>query len=338
MRTDGEFVGLPEGQMGNSEVGHLNLGAGRIVYQELERISMAAKTERCSIQRSFKWRIATRCFSGKICIFIGLVSDGGVHSHIDHLDCIMRYRFSKGVDKINYSARIYRRSRLAIRKRCRIYKKLQQHLKTSGGRIASICGRYYSMDRDKRWSVSNWIRCNGEWHRKNHRSGKKRWKKVMLKNVTDEFIKPIVCVNADQSPAATIGENDVVICFNFRTDRCRQITTVLTQQDMPEAGMHTLPLDYITMTRYDHNFKNVNVILKMKTTKTLGEIMELHGLKQIRIAETEKYPHVTFFLQWRKGKRIHRRKTHHDRIPKVATYDLQPEMSAFPVKMRSLPN
>ena len=335
LRTDGEFVGLPEGQMGNSEVGHLNLGAGRIVYQELERISMAAKNGTLASNAVLNEGLQRAVSSGKNLHFIGLVSDGGVHSHIDHLIALCDIASAKGVDKNKLFVHAFTDGRDCDPKSgAGFIKKLQQHLNTSGGRIASICGRYYSMDRDKRWErikLGYDAMVNGIG--KKTTDPVKAMEESYAENVTDEFVKPIVCVNADQSPVATIGENDVVICFNFRTDRCRQITTVLTQQDMPEAGMHTLQLDYITMTRYDHNFKNVNVIFENEDlTKTLGEIMELHGLKQIRIAETEKYPHVTFFFSGGREKEFTGEKRIMIASPKVATYDLQPEMSAFLVK------
>ncbi len=335
LRTDGEFVGLPEGQMGNSEVGHLNLGAGRIVYQELQRISVAVKTGKLAANTVLSEAIEKAIATGKNLHLMGLVSDGGVHSHIDHLTALCSIIAEKGIDKQKLFVHAFTDGRDCDPKSgLRFIKHLQDHLQKTGGRLASICGRYYAMDRDKRWErikLAYDLLIKGEG--KKSTDPAKSVEESYASNITDEFIQPVICVDDNGKPVATIQENDIVICFNFRTDRCRQITTVLTQTDMPDAGMHTLPLHYVTMTRYDHNFKNVAVIFENEDlTKTLGEILEANHLKQIRIAETEKYPHVTFFFSGGREKEF----TGESRImipsPKVATYDLQPEMSAFAVK------
>lgn len=333
LRTDGEFVGLPEGQMGNSEVGHLNLGAGRIVYQELQRIFMAIKSGELAHHAQLLKTISTAKKENKNIHLMGLVSDGGVHSHINHLLAICSIIKENGIQGEKIFIHAFTDGRDCDPKSGKGFLQtlqtfLQEH---DCGKIASVCGRYYAMDRDKRWErikKAYKLLVNGEGEKTQN-----ILQAVQLSydaNITDEFILPIVSVDNQQMPIAVIHENDVVICFNFRTDRCRQITTVLTQQDMPEFEMKKMQLHYLTMTRYDHTFKNVDVIFENEDlTKTIGEIIEAHGLKQIRIAETEKYPHVTFFFSGGREKEFIGEKRILKASPKVATYDLQPEMSAY---------
>ena len=331
--TCGENVGLPDGQMGNSEVGHLNIGAGRVVYQDLVRINKAC--EDGSIGRN---PVIVEAFdyaktNGKSVHFIGLVSDGGVHSLDKHLYKLCDVTKDFGLEKVYIHALTDGRD-TDPKSGLGYMRSLANHLKTSNGVIASVIGRYYGMDRDKRWErvkVAYDLYVKGEGKRttdvlaaiqKSYDSG-----------VTDEFIEPIVSVDPQGRPLATIHPGDVVFCFNYRTDRLREITTVLTQQDMPELGMHTMPLYYLTMTRYDDSFKGVHIVYdKENLTDTLGEIVSREGGTQIRIAETEKYAHVTFFFNGGREEPFPGEERILIPSPKVATYDLQPEMSAYPVK------
>lgn len=330
--TCGEDVGLPEGQMGNSEVGHLNLGAGRIVYQELQRINVAVRDG--SFARNEKLLAAVRQAksSGKNLHLLGLVSNGGVHSHINHVKAIADVCKAEGLENVFIHAFTDGRdcdpkSGLAF------LTELQQHLNSSTGKIASVSGRYYAMDRDKRWE-----RVKLAWDALVNGEGAKATDALAAvensyaAGITDEFIKPTVILNEAQQPLATIKEGDVAICFNFRTDRCREITQVLTQMDLPEQGMFKLKLHYTTMTEYDKTYNDVHVIFENDNlNNTLGEILEQQGKKQIRIAETEKYPHVSFFFSGGREKPFEGEKRIMIPSPKVATYDLQPEMSAFQV-------
>lgn len=330
--TCGEDVGLPEGQMGNSEVGHLNLGAGRIVYQELQRINVAVRDG--SFARNEKLLAAVRQAknSGKNLHLLGLVSNGGVHSHINHVKAITDVCKAEGLENVFIHAFTDGRdcdpkSGLAF------LTELQQHLNSSTGKIASVSGRYYAMDRDKRWE-----RVKLAWDALVKGEGAKATDALAAvensyaAGITDEFIKPTVILNEAQQPLATLKEGDVAICFNFRTDRCREITQVLTQMDLPEQGMFKLKLHYTTMTEYDKTYSDVHVIFENDNlNNTLGEILELQGKKQIRIAETEKYPHVSFFFSGGREKPFEGEKRIMIPSPKVATYDLQPEMSAFQV-------
>jgi len=330
--TCGEAVGLPDGQMGNSEVGHLNLGAGRIVYQELQRINVAVRDGSFAQNQKLLYAIRFAKEKNKPLHLLGLVSDGGVHSHINHLKAIVDVCNNEGLKEVFIHAFTDGRdcdpkSGLAF------IIELQQHLNYSIGKIASVSGRYYPMDRDKRWErvkLAYDALVKGE--------GVKSTDAVAAvensykNNVTDEFIKPTVIVDESQQPLATIKNGDVAICFNFRTDRCREITQVLTQMDMPEFGMNKLSLHYTTMTEYDKTYKNVHVVFENDNlNNTLGEILQQHGLKQIRIAETEKYPHVSFFFSGGREKPFEGEKRIMIPSPKVATYDLQPEMSAYQV-------
>jgi len=338
LTTCGELVGLPEGQMGNSEVGHLNLGAGRIVYQELQRINVAVRDGSFAKNEVLLDSIQLAKKNQKPLHLIGLVSDGGVHSHINHLKAIVDVCKNEKLDDVFIHAFTDGRD-TDPKSGLGFIKDLQSHLNKSVGKIASVSGRYYAMDRDKRWErvkLAYDALANGE--------GEKATDAVQAiensykKNITDEFIKPCVIVDEAQQPLAKIQDGDVVICFNFRTDRCREITQVLTQIDLPDFGMKKLSLDYTTMTEYDHSYKNIHVVFSNDNlNNTLGEILEKHHLKQIRIAETEKYPHVTFFFSGGREIPFEGEKRILIPSPKVATYDLKPEMSAYEVTEALLP-
>ncbi|UAY51697.1 2,3-bisphosphoglycerate-independent phosphoglycerate mutase [Ferruginibacter albus] len=325
--TCGEEVGLPAGQMGNSEVGHLNLGAGRIVYQELERINVAIRSGEFAKNEVLLNAIKFAKDNNKTLHLLGLVSDGGVHSHTSHLKAITSLCADKGLKNVLIHAFTDGRD-TDPKSGLGFLTSLQEHLDKSTGAIATITGRYYAMDRDKRWervklAYDGMINGVGEKATDLMAAVKKSYDE----NVTDEFIKPIINSNL---PNTKIQDDDVVICFNFRTDRCREITQVLTQTDMPDLGMKTLKLHYTTMTQYDHSFKNVNVVFSNDDLKnTLGEILEQNKKTQIRIAETEKYPHVTFFFSGGREKPFEGETRILKASPKVATYDLQPEMSAY---------
>ncbi|HNF44157.1 MAG TPA: 2,3-bisphosphoglycerate-independent phosphoglycerate mutase, partial [Ferruginibacter sp.] len=322
-------VGLPDGQMGNSEVGHLNLGAGRIVYQELQRINVAIRSGEFAANKALLDSIRYAKEKNKTLHLIGLVSDGGVHSHIEHLKALTRLCKQEMLDKVLIHA--FTDGRDTDPKSGLGYlSELQQHLSQSTGSIASVTGRYYAMDRDKRWErvkIAYDALVNGIGEQADDILA--AVKKSYDNGVTDEFIKPIINASLQN---VKISDGDAVLCFNFRTDRCREITEALTQTDMPGFGMKTLGLHYTTMTQYDHKFKNVHVVFENDDLKnTLGEILEQHGKKQIRIAETEKYPHVSFFFSG--GREVPFNGEHRIMVPspKVATYDLQPEMSAVEV-------
>lgn len=328
--TCGEQVGLPDGQMGNSEVGHLNLGAGRIVYQELQRINVAVRDGSFFKNEVLLKAIRYSKENKKPLHLIGLVSDGGVHSHTSHLKALTTLCAQEGLTDVFVHA--FTDGRDTDPKSGLGYvTDLQKHLNTSTGKIASVSGRYYAMDRDKRWErvkLAYDALVNG--------IGEKATDALAAiqqsygANVTDEFIKPTVVIGANQQPLATIKDGDAVICFNFRTDRCREITEVLTQNDFPDFGMKKLSLNYTTMTEYDKTFKNVNVVFENDNlNNTLGEILANNGKKQIRIAETEKYPHVSFFFSGGREKPFDGENRIMVPSPKVATYDLKPEMSAI---------
>ncbi|HET9431129.1 MAG TPA: 2,3-bisphosphoglycerate-independent phosphoglycerate mutase [Chitinophagaceae bacterium] len=336
--TCGEAVGLPEGQMGNSEVGHLNLGAGRVVYQELQRINVAVRDG--SLARNEVLLSAIRCAlrDKKPLHLLGLVSDGGVHSHINHLMAIIDTCKSEGLDEVYIHAFTDGRD-CDPKSGLEFITRLQAHLNDSVGKIATVSGRYYAMDRDKRWErikLAYDALVNGVGEKATDAID--AVERSYLKNVTDEFILPTVIVNEAQEPLATIRDGDVAICFNFRTDRCREITQVLTQADFPEFDMKKLSLHYTTMTEYDKTYRDVHVIFETDNlNNTLGEILQKHGLKQIRIAETEKYPHVSFFFSGGRELPFDGEKRIMIPSPKVATYDLQPEMSAKEVTDAIIP-
>jgi 2,3-bisphosphoglycerate-independent phosphoglycerate mutase len=329
----GENVGLPDGQMGNSEVGHLNIGAGRVIYQDLVKINKACKDGSIATKTVLVEALNYAKKNNKNVHLIGLVSDGGVHSSEKHLYKLCDVAKDFGLENIFIHALMDGRD-TDPRSGLGYMEELQEHLKTSVGKVASVCGRYYTMDRDKRWE-----RVKLGYDLLVHGKGNKALDPVQaiqdsyIDGVTDEFIKPIVITDSSGNPLATVKEGDVFICFNFRTDRLREITVALTQKDFPEQEMKTLDLHYVTMTRYDDSFKNVNVIFDKENVKmTIGEYVSQLGLKQLRIAETEKYAHVTFFFSGGREDVF----TGEERIlvnsPKVATYDLKPEMSAFEVK------
>lgn len=328
--TSGENVGLPEGQMGNSEVGHLNIGAGRIVYQDFALINKAVREKTIDNNTALLNAFAYAKQNNKSVHFIGLVSEGGVHSSQAHLHYLCD--LAKQHDLKNVFIHAFTDGRDTDPKSgLECIKNLENHLQTSSGKIASIVGRYYAMDRDKRWervklAYDLLVKGIGE----TTTNAVEAIEKSYNIGITDEFIKPIVVTDKEGKALATIQENDVVICFNFRTDRCREITQVLTQKDMPDFGMNTMPLYYVTMTNYDATFKNVHIMYdKDNLVNTLGEVLEKNHKKQIRIAETEKYPHVTFFFSGGREKEFIGEKRIMATSPKVATYDLQPEMSAI---------
>ncbi len=336
--TCGEVVGLPDGQMGNSEVGHLNLGAGRIVYQELQRINLAVHDGSFAKNEALLQTIRYAKNKNKALHLLGLVSDGGVHSHVNHLKAIIDV--CKAEELKNVFVHVFTDGRDCDPKSgLGFMKELQLHLNKTVGQIATVSGRYYAMDRDKRWErvrMAYDALVNGKGEKAT--DALQAIENSYNKNITDEFIKPAVIIDEAGQPSATIKDGDVVICFNFRTDRCREITQVLTQVDMPDFEMKKLSLYYTTMTEYDHSFKNVHTIFENEDlVNTLGEILQQHGLKQIRIAETEKYPHVTFFFSGGREKPFEGEKRILIPSPKVATYDLKPEMSAYEVTDALIP-
>jgi 2,3-bisphosphoglycerate-independent phosphoglycerate mutase len=338
LRTDGLNVGLPEGQMGNSEVGHMNLGAGRIVYQDLAKINLAVQNKTMNQEKPLLDAFQYAKDHNKKVHFLGLVSNGGVHSHTSHLYGLLDAAKDFGLQKVFVHAFTDGRD-VDPKSAVKDIANLENHMKDSSAKIATIIGRYYAMDRDKRWErvklAYDVLVENEGTHSTN---AVESIQKSYAENVTDEFLQPIVMVDANGVPLAKIEEDDVVIFFNFRTDRGRELTEVLSQKDMHEFNMHKMNLYYVTMTNYDDTYQNVHVIYdKDNITETLGEVLEKAGKTQIRIAETEKYPHVTFFFSGGREipfvgeTRILRNS------PKVATYDLQPEMSAFELKDALVP-
>ena len=329
--TYGDAVGLPGGQMGNSEVGHLNIGAGRIVYQELLRVNVAIDTGELKGNKTLQETFAYCKQHNKPLHLMGLISDGGVHSHINHVKALCDYAKEYGLDSNQIFIHAFTDGRDTDPKGGVAYlTDLNAHLQHSAGRIATVCGRYYAMDRDKRWErvkLAYDLLVKGEG--KHAADAVKAIEDSYTEGITDEFIKPVVITDANDKPLTKIQEGDAVLCFNFRTDRCREITTVLTQKDMPEHAMQTLQLHYTTMTNYDSTYKGVSIVYDNdKLENTLGEVIAAHGLKQIRTAETEKYPHVTFFFSGGREEPFENEKRILVPSPKVATYDLQPEMSA----------
>jgi 2,3-bisphosphoglycerate-independent phosphoglycerate mutase len=337
LEASGLAVGLPAGQMGNSEVGHMNIGAGRVVYQDLVRINKAIEEQELDenpvLLQAFEYAKKNQ----KNIHFIGLVSDGGVHSHLEHLKGLVSIAHRQGVKNLFVHA--FTDGRDTDPKSGKAFLgDLLNHLEKTTGKLASIIGRYYAMDRDKRWErvkLAYDLLVNG--------TGEKTSDPLAAlqlsydNNVTDEFIKPLL-VEDERHRTTTIREGDVVLCFNFRTDRGREITQVLTQEDFPDFGMRKLNLYYITLTNYDDSFSNVKLIFdKDNLENTLGEVVSAAGKKQIRIAETEKYPHVTFFFSGGREAVF----SGEERIlcpsPKVATYDLKPEMSANDIADKIIP-
>lgn len=331
LEASGLAVGLPEGQMGNSEVGHMNLGAGRIVYQDLVRINNAVSSNELGNEKILVDALNSAISSGKKIHFMGLLSDGGVHSHINHLkgllslandlgakDNVYVHAFTDGRDTDPMGGKDY----LAD---------LENHMQNTTGKVASMIGRYYAMDRDNRWErvkLAYDVMVKGEGE--SFGSAMDAITTSYGKEVTDEFLNPVILDNN-----GTIEDGDFLMCFNFRTDRGREISQALTQVDYPEQGMSKLDLNYVTMTNYDDNFKGVKVVFDKDNLKnTLGEVLEGAGKKQIRIAETEKYPHVTFFFSGGRETEFNGESRILCPSPKVATYDLQPEMSAHEIKTK----
>lgn len=338
LRTDGLNVGLPDGQMGNSEVGHMNLGAGRIVYQDLEKINLAVENKILHSEKALTSAFRYAKENNKKVHFLGLVSNGGVHSHINHLKGLIDASQEFGLDKVYVHAFTDGRD-VDPKSGVFFISDLQNYIKDTNVKLASIVGRYYAMDRDRRWEriklaydllvygqgTPSHNACNSIHESYNQ-------------GITDEFIQPVVMADETGNPIATIEDNDVVIFFNFRTDRGRQLTEALTQIDCHEQNMHKLKLYYVTLTNYDDNYKNVHIVYdKDNLNETLGEILSKNGKKQIRIAETEKYPHVTFFFSGGREEPFEGETRILCPSPKVATYDMQPEMSAYDLKDALLP-
>ncbi|WP_296684486.1 2,3-bisphosphoglycerate-independent phosphoglycerate mutase [Flavobacterium sp.] len=338
LRTDGLNVGLPEGQMGNSEVGHMNLGAGRIVYQDLAKINLAVANKTLAKEQVLIDAFNYAKANNKKVHFLGLVSDGGVHSHTSHLRGLIDASQEYGLDKVFIHA--FTDGRDVDPKSGKKYiQDLHDYIAPTPVKIASVIGRYYAMDRDKRWE-----RVKLAYDLVVHGTGTPT-KDVVTSiatsygnDVTDEFIQPLVAVDANEKPLAIIEEDDVVIFFNFRTDRGRELTEALSQQDFHEQNMHKLNLYYVTLTNYDETYQNVKVVYnKDNITETLGEVLEKANKKQIRIAETEKYPHVTFFFSGGRETPFEGETRILRNSPKVATYDLKPEMSAYELKDALVP-
>lgn len=330
LRTDGLHVGLPEGQMGNSEVGHMNLGAGRIVYQDLVKINLAVENKTLREEKVLKDAFAYAKTNNKNIHLLGLVSNGGVHSHINHLFGLLNATHDYGLENVFVHAFTDGRD-VDPKSGYGFISDLEDHMKKTTGKLATVTGRYYAMDRDKRWervklAYDGMVHGEGEKTQNVLESIKANYDN----GVTDEFIKPLIATDSNNQPVTTIKDDDVVIFFNFRTDRGRQLTEVLSQSDFHEQNMHKLSLYYVTLTNYDDNYKGINVVFnKDNLSDTLGEVLEKHHKKQIRIAETEKYPHVTFFFSGGQEKPFEGETRILRNSPKVATYDLKPEMSAF---------
>ncbi len=338
LRTDGEYVGLPEGQMGNSEVGHINLGAGRIVYQNLAKINKAIKDDTLAKEEELQNAFEYAKKNNKNIHLLGLVSDGGIHSHINHLKGLLKAAKDQEIENIFLHA--FTDGRDTDPKSGKGFiGDIENYMSETTGSLASITGRYYAMDRDNRWervALAYNALVNGEGTLS--KNATESIAKSYSNDVTDEFIKPVILTNDNDQPKATIKEDDVVIFFNFRTDRGRQLTQALNQQDFADQNLKKLPLYFVTMTNYDSTFEGVHVIYDNKNIEnTLGEVLETAGKKQIRIAETEKYPHVTFFFSGGREKEFEGEKRILCPSPKVATYDLKPEMSAFEIKDAIVP-
>lgn len=338
LRTDGLHVGLPKGQMGNSEVGHMNLGAGRIVYQDLAKINLAIENKTIQDEQVLIEAFNYAKQNNKNVHLLGLVSDGGVHSHINHLFGLLD--IANDFDLKNVFIHAFTDGRdVDPKSGYGFINDLQEKLKTSTGSIASITGRYYAMDRDKRWervklAYDALVYGKGEHSKDILKSIEENYNNT----ITDEFIKPIIHVDDNGEPLTTIKDDDVVLFFNFRTDRGRELTEVLSQSDFIDYNMHRLNLYYVTMTNYDDDFNGINIVFnKENLTDTLGQVLEKHNKKQIRIAETEKYPHVTFFFSGGRELPFEGESRILKNSPKVATYDLKPEMSAYELTEALIP-
>jgi 2,3-bisphosphoglycerate-independent phosphoglycerate mutase len=338
LEASGLAVGLPLGQMGNSEVGHMNLGAGRVVYQNLVKLNMAVENGTLGQQQIIQDAFEYAKRENKKLHFIGLVSNGGVHSHINHLKGLLTAAHEFGLNE-NVFVHAFTDGRdCDPHSGLGFIEELQNHMETTVGKLATVTGRYYAMDRDKRWErVKLAYDAMVEGVGIQTTDALAAIKASYDNNVTDEFLKPIILVKTTETgnivPIAKIIDNDVVICFNFRTDRGREITEVLTQKDFPEFFMHKLNLHYITLTNYDKTYQNVQVVFDEEVLKdTMGEILERNGKTQIRIAETEKYPHVTFFFSGGREEEFNGERRLLCPSPKdVPTYDLKPEMSAYDI-------
>lgn len=338
LEASGLAVGLPEGQMGNSEVGHMNIGAGRVVYQDLVKVNKAVEEGTLAEEPVLKDALDYAKSNNKKVHFIGLVSDGGVHAHIKHLKGLLTIAANNGLKDVFVHAFTDGRD-TDPNGGYNYLTDLENHISSTTGSIASVVGRYYAMDRDNRWErvkLAYDVMVKGEGEKSTNILSS--IKASYDEGVTDEFIKPLVHVDGEGNPIGKIEEGDVVLCFNFRTDRGREISQALTQKDFPEQDMKKLDLYYVTMTNYDESFKGVKVIFnKENLTNTLGEVLEANSKKQIRIAETEKYPHVTFFFSGGREEPFNGEKRLLCPSPKVATYDLQPEMSAYDIRDKIVP-
>lgn len=338
LRTDGLHVGLPEGQMGNSEVGHMNLGAGRIVYQDLVKVNLAVKNKTLNTEKVLVDAFDYAKTNNKDVHFLGLLSNGGVHSHINHLFGLLEAAHDYGLTKTYVHAFTDGRD-VDPKSGYGFLTELQSQLKKTNSKLATVTGRYFAMDRDKRWErvkIAYDAMVNG-FGEKSH-NVLETIQKRYNNDITDEFIKPVIMIDNSNETVTKIKNGDVVIFFNFRTDRGRELTEALSQTDFHEQNMHKLDLHYVTLTNYDDTYKNVNVIFnKDNLNQTLGEVLEKHHKKQIRIAETEKYPHVTFFFSGGQEKPFEGESRILRNSPKVATYDLKPEMSAFELRDALVP-
>ena len=338
LRTDGEHVGLPEGQMGNSEVGHMNLGAGRIVYQNLAKINIAVREGKLAKETELIKAFNYAKENNKNVHLLGLISDGGIHSHINHAKGLLDAAHKNNVNNVYLHA--FTDGRDCDPKSGKYFiKDIEEHMKNTTGELATITGRYYSMDRDNRWErVKLTYDALVEGIGEKSINALDSINKSYQENITDEFIKPIIMVDENDKPKASIKKDDVVIFFNFRTDRGRQLTEVLSQNNNEEYNMHKIPLYFVTLTNYDKTFKDIKVVYNSENIEnTLGEVLENANKKQIRIAETEKYPHVTFFFSGGREKEFDGEKRLLCPSPKVATYDLKPEMSAYEIRDAIVP-
>jgi 2,3-bisphosphoglycerate-independent phosphoglycerate mutase len=331
LRTDGLHVGLPEGQMGNSEVGHMNLGAGRIVFQDLAKINMSIKRNNFKNEKVLVDTFKFAQKNNKKIHFLGLISDGGVHSHTDHLKALIDVAKNYNVESYIHGFTDGRD--VDPKSGAKYISDLENYIKDSPTKIASITGRYYAMDRDNRWeriklAYDALVHGKGDITSDIISTIKNNYKN----GCTDEFIKPLINVDSNDNPLATINSDDIVLFFNFRTDRGRELTKVLSQEDNIEFNMKKMNLHFVTMTNYDDSFSNIKVIFnKSNINDTLGEVLERNNKKQLRITETEKYPHVTFFFSGGREDEFIGESRILKNSPKVATYDLKPEMSAFEI-------
>ncbi len=339
IKANGVAVGLPEGQMGNSEVGHIHIGAGRVVYQELVKINMAIKDKTLHKHEVLLESLKKAKENNNQVHFMGLLSDGGIHSHINHLKALCNIAADNDIEKLFIHAFTDGRD-TDPKSGTGFIQELQDHLDKTTGQLATVTGRYYAMDRDNQWDRIK-VAYDALTQGKGNRTSDiiKTMKEKYENDETDEFIKPIIKTKKDSNePLTTLKDGNMVLFFNFRTDRGRQLTRVLTQEDMDEKGMHTLKLDYLTMTSYDEKFKDIKVIFRSENLKeTLGEVISKAGKKQIRIAETQKYPHVTYFLSGGREKEFEGEERIMVKSSDVATYDMKPEMSAYEVKDKIIP-